>query len=91
MKLASWLSTDEPTQYMRANVWSGFGGNAATMFGPDRAPLISHAQYMDIDFSTKINAHLSAFSDAGYQFAISHDGGGRPDGVKGTAGLRFRW
>jgi len=79
--------------YVRANYWSDFGGNATTMFGVDSIPLISHAQYMDVDagFTTKINAHLSAFAEAGYQFAVSHDGGGKRDGVKGTAGLRYQW
>jgi len=80
--------------YVRANVWSDFGGNPTTMFGPvDMVPLISHAQYMDVDagLTTKINAHLTAFTDAGYQFAVSHDGGGKRDGVKGTAGLRYQW
>jgi len=79
--------------YVRANFWSDFGGNATTMFGVDSVPLISHAQYMDVDagFTTKINAHLSAFADVGYQFAVSHDGGGKRNGVKGTAGLHYQW
>jgi len=42
-------------------------------------------------FITKIDTHLSGFIDAGYQFAVSHDGGGRRDGVKGSAGLRYQW
>ena len=79
--------------YVRVNFWSDFGGNSTTMFGVDSIPLISHAQYMDVDagFTTKINTHLSAFADAGYQFAVSHDGGGKRDGVKGSAGLRYQW
>jgi len=49
---------------VRANFWSGFGSTAATLFGPDRIPLISHAQYMDVDagFTTKIDTHFSAFA-----------------------------
>ena len=92
-----WTITTDSGQiwqpYVRANFWSDFGGDATTMFGMDSVPLISHAQYMDVDagFTTKINAHLSAFADAGYQFAVSHDGGGKHDGVKGTAGLRYQW
>jgi len=79
--------------YVRANVWSDFGPTSTMLFGPDIVPLISHAHYMDVDagFTTKINAHLSAFAEAGYQFAISNDGGGKRDGVKGTAGLRYQW
>jgi len=79
--------------YVRANYWSDFGGMANTMFGTDSALLISHAQYMDVDagFTTKIDTHLSAFADAGYQFAVSNDGGGKRNGVKGTAGLRYQW
>jgi len=92
-----WTITTDSGQvwqpYVRANVWSDFGGNAITMFGVDSVPLISHAQYMDVDagFTTKIDTHLSAFAEAGYQFAISNDGGGKRDGVKGTAGLRYQW
>ena len=79
--------------YVRANFWSDFGGTATTMFGIDSVPLISHAQYMDVDagFTTKIDTHLSAFADAGYQFAVSNDGGGQRNGVKGNAGLRYQW
>jgi len=79
--------------YVRANFWSDFGGTANTMFDMDSVPLISHAQYMDVDagFTTKIDTHFSAFVDAGYQFAVSTDGGGKRDGVKGSAGLRYQW
>ena len=38
-----------------------------------------------------INSNFSAFADAGYQFAVSNEGGGRRNGVKGTAGLRYQW
>ena len=92
-----WTITTDSGQvwqpYLRANVWSDFGGTAVTMFGPDSVPLISHAQYMDVDagFTTKIDTHFSAFAEAGYQFAISNDGGGKRNGVKGTAGLRYQW
>ena len=92
-----WTITTDSGQvwqpYVRANYWSDFGGMANTMFGVDSVPLISHAQYMDVDagFTTKIDTHLSAFADAGYQFAVSNDGGGKRNGVKGTAGLRYQW
>ena len=92
-----WTITTDSGQvwqpYVRTNVWSDFGGTATTMFGVGSVPLISHAQYMDVDagFTTKINTHLSAFAEAGYQFAVSNDGGGQRNGVKGTAGLRYQW
>ena len=92
-----WTITTDSGQvwqpYVRANFWSDFGGTAATLFGPDSIPLISHAQYMDIGggFTTEFNAHLSGFADAGYQFVVSNDGGGRRNGVKATAGLRYQW
>jgi len=92
-----WTITTDSGQlwqpYVRANFWSDFGSSAATLFGPDSISLISHAQYMDVDagFTTKTDTHFSAFVDAGYQFAVSNDGGGRRDGVKGTAGLRYQW
>jgi len=84
--------------YVRTNLWRDWGGFVATQFGEQRtgmgtALLISQAQYMDVTagFTTKIDSHLSGFVDAGYQFAVSHDGGGRRDGVKGSAGLRCQW
>ena len=59
---------DPTLQGTRGEHWSDFGGTAATMFGVDSAPLISHAQYMDVDagFTTKIDTHFSAFADAGF-------------------------
>jgi|GEM_PF-3431936 len=53
--------------YVRTNVWSDFGPNLTTLFGPDSVPLISHGQYMDVDagFTTKIDTHFSAFAEAG--------------------------
>jgi len=92
-----WTITSDDGQvwqpYVRANYWNDFGGNSTAMFGIDAVPLISHAQYMDVGggFTTKISTHLSAFVDAGYQFAVSNEGGGKRDGVKGTAGLRYQW
>jgi len=42
-------------------------------------------------FTTKIDTHFSAFAEAGYQFAVSNDGGGKRNGIKATAGLRYQW
>jgi len=92
-----WTITTDSGQvwqpYVRTNYWNDFGGNPTTVFGGDLVPLIAHAQYMDVTggVTTKIDTHLSAFVDAGYQFAVSHDGGGRRDGVKGSTGLRYQW
>ena len=77
---------------MRVNYWNNMDGNIVK-FGIDMVPLISEAQYMDVDagLTTKIDTHFSAFADAGYQFAVSNEGGGKRDGVKGSAGLRYQW
>ena len=79
--------------YVRANYWSDFGGTAVMMFGPDDVPLVSHAQYMDVNagFTARIDTHLSGFAEVGYQFAVSNEGGGKRDGVRGTTGLRYQW
>ena len=52
--------------YVRANYWNDFGGNDTTVFGGDIVPVITRAQYMDVDagFATKINTHLAAFAEA---------------------------
>ena len=79
--------------YVRTDFWDNLSGNSTVLFGTDRVPLTSQAQYMDVaaGFTTKINSNFSAFADAGYQFAVSNEGGGRRNGVKGTAGLRYQW
>ena len=79
--------------YVRADFWDNLSGNSKVLFGTDPIPLISQAQYMDVaaGFTTRINSNFSAFADAGYQFAVSDEGGGRRNGVKGTAGLRYQW
>jgi outer membrane autotransporter protein len=41
--------------------------------------------------SVKMNANVSVYANADYQFAVSDTDGGRRDGVRGAAGLRFAW
>jgi hypothetical protein len=64
---------DKPKAARVTRIYARGGSNSATLFGIDSIPLISHAQYMDVDagFITKINTHLSAFADAGCQVAVS--------------------
>ena len=90
----SWTITDGDGRvwqpYMRANFWSDLGGTATTLFDQDAVPVNLRTQYMDVaaGFTSRINNHFSGFVDAGYQFSV---GDGERRGVKGIAGLRYRW
>jgi len=41
--------------------------------------------------TAKINAGLSLYAQAGYQFAVGDTDGHKRDGVKGDLGLRYTW
>ena len=53
----------------------------------------TRSRYMDVDggFTTRIDANLFASAEFGYQFAVSNQGGGQRDGLKGSARLRYQW
>jgi|GEM_PF-6419800 len=68
------------------------GGNpeTTTFSGVDMVPLIYRNQYVEVGGGLKasLNAHLSLFGNADYQFAVTSY---RRDGVKGSLGLRYTW
>jgi outer membrane autotransporter protein len=56
-------------------------------------PLLEQATRLQLGggLSVKMNANVSVYANADYQFAVSDTDGGRRDGVRGAAGLRFAW
>jgi outer membrane autotransporter protein len=38
-----------------------------------------------------VNRNVSFYANADYQFAVGNTVGGRRDGVRGAAGVRYTW
>jgi outer membrane autotransporter protein len=38
-----------------------------------------------------MNANVSFYANADYQIAVSDTDGGRRDGIRGAAGVRYTW
>jgi outer membrane autotransporter protein len=80
--------------YVRANLWRDWGAQATTTFSEvDRVPLLEQATRLDLagGVTAKINAGLSLYAQAGYQFAVGDTDGHKRDGVRGDLGLRYAW
>ncbi|MCL2716929.1 MAG: autotransporter outer membrane beta-barrel domain-containing protein [Alphaproteobacteria bacterium] len=90
----SWNITDNAGRvwipHLRVNYWQDIGGTGETLFDQDPVLVNLRAQYVDATagFTTRIDDHLSGFVDAGYQFGVAAN---ERHGVKGIAGLRYRW
>jgi outer membrane autotransporter protein len=77
--------------YLRANLWQNWGGEATTTFGVDQVPLLQESTQLEFaaGITAKVNANLSFYGQAGYEFAIGATDGGRRQGVKGDVGFRL--
>jgi outer membrane autotransporter protein len=74
--------------------WRDWGAQATTTFsGVDRVPLLEQATRLDLaaGVTAKINAGLSLYTQAGYQFAVGDTDGHKRNDVKGDLGLRYTW
>ena len=78
--------------YGRFNVWQDWGGTADTLYSGFGVPLLNHATRLEFagGLTYKLQPNLSAYAQAGYEFAISPNNVQR-DGVKGDIGLRYTW
>jgi outer membrane autotransporter protein len=92
---AQWTIVDDNGQvwqpYARANLWRDWDAAATTTFGVDRVPLIEQATRLEFagGMSAKLNASVSLYAQAGYQFAL--DGAFIRNGIQGDVGLRYVW
>ena len=41
--------------------------------------------------SVRVNTNFSFYANADYQFAVGNTDGGKRDGVRGAAGVRYTW
>ena len=80
--------------YVRANLWRDWGAQATAMYsGADLVPLLEQATRLQLGggLSVRMNANVSLYANADYQFAVGNTDGGRRDGVRGAAGVRYTW
>ena len=80
--------------YLRANLWRDWGAQATTIFsGADLVPLLEQATRLQLGggLSVRMNANVSLYANADYQFAVGDTDGGRRDGIRGTLGVRYTW
>jgi outer membrane autotransporter protein len=80
--------------YVRANLWRDWGAQATTTFsGADLVPLLEQATRLQLGggVSARMNANASLYANADYQFAVGDTDGGRRDGIRGAAGVRYTW
>jgi outer membrane autotransporter protein len=81
-------------RYGRFNVWQDWGGAADTQFSGAGVgvPLLNHATRLEFagGLTYKLQANLSFYGQAGYEFAVSPNNVQR-DGFRGDIGLRYTW
>jgi outer membrane autotransporter protein len=80
--------------YGRANLWRDWGAEATTTFGGDQVPLLEEATRLELagGVTAKLNARLSLYAQAGYQFAVLQGNENTVrNGVKGDFGVRMAW
>ena len=71
------------------------GGARATAIysGVDMVPLLEQANRLQLGggVSVRMNANVSLYANADYQISVGDTDGGRRDGIRGAAGVRFMW
>jgi outer membrane autotransporter protein len=80
--------------YVRANLWRDWGAQATTTFsGVDLVPLLEQATRLQLGggLSVRVNTNVSFYANADYQRSFGDTDGGRRNGVRGAAGVRYTW
>jgi len=80
--------------YLRANLWRDWGADANTVFsGRDVAPLESQANVLEFGggLTVRINANVSVYANADYEFAVGNTDDNKRNGVRGAFGARYSW
>ncbi|PSO15814.1 autotransporter outer membrane beta-barrel domain-containing protein [Bradyrhizobium sp. MOS002] len=80
--------------YLRANLWRDWGARATAVYsGVDLVPLLEQATRLQLGggVSVRMNANVSIYANADYQFAVGNTDGGQRDGIRGAAGVRYTW
>jgi outer membrane autotransporter protein len=80
--------------YLRANLWEDWGAQVNTTYsGTDIAPLSARGTLLELGggLTAKLNANVSLFANADYEFAVGDTNGDRRNSVRGTLGARYTW
>ena len=80
--------------YVRANLWRDWGARATAIYsGVDLVPLLEQANRLQLGggVSVRMNANVSLYANADYQLSVGDTDGGKRDGIRGAAGVRFMW
>ena len=80
--------------YVRANLWRDWGAQATAVYsGVDLVPLLEQATRLQLGggLSVNVNRNVSFYANADYQLAVGNTDGGKRDGVRGAAGVRYTW
>jgi outer membrane autotransporter protein len=80
--------------YLRANLWEDWGAQARTTFpGTDVTELLARGKRLELGggLTAKINASLSFYANADYEFALGQTDGGKRESIRGAVGLRYSW
>ncbi|MET0707096.1 MAG: autotransporter outer membrane beta-barrel domain-containing protein [Tardiphaga sp.] len=80
--------------YVRANLWRDWGAQATAIYsGVDLVPLAQQANRLQLGggVSVRMNTNVSLYANADYQLSVGDTDGGRRDGIRGAAGVRFMW
>ncbi len=93
-----WTITSESGQvwqpYVRADLWRDWGAQATTIFsGADLVPLLEQATRLQLGggMSVRMNANVSFYANADYQFAVGNGDAASRNGIRGAAGVRYMW
>jgi outer membrane autotransporter protein len=80
--------------YLRANLWRDWGAGANAVYsGTDIVPLVSQATMLELGggLTGRINANVSLFSNADYEFRVGAGQGDQRNGVRAAFGARYTW
>jgi outer membrane autotransporter protein len=79
--------------YLRANLWQNWGADASTSFGGFPVQLLEASRQLELGggLTTKVSANLSFYVNGDYLFAVGDTDGGKRNGIRGAAGLRYTW
>ena len=73
------------------NLWEDWGRRRAPFFRGPTSPTSGKRLQFGGGLAARINANLSFYANADYEFAVGNTDGGKRDGVRGALGLGGNW
>jgi len=80
--------------YVRANLWRDEGARATVTYsGLHEAPLLEEGNRLQLGggLNVRMNVNASLYVNADYQLSVGDTDGGRREGLRGGAGVRYTW